>query len=124
VFSFLDDGSKYLILVPKRILTEQLSDEILEHFPNFDNKIQIIGDGNNIFNDRKDITICVYNSVNLVMPYIKTFNKIYIDEAHHVYTPEHKKYIKPFGFIYFLCNVIRKLSKTIQFLIVYYPRNI
>jgi hypothetical protein len=23
--------------------------------------------------------------------------------------PEHKKYIKPFGFIYFLCNVIRKI---------------
>jgi hypothetical protein len=23
--------------------------------------------------------------------------------------PEHKKYIKPNGFIYFLCNVIRKI---------------
>jgi superfamily II DNA or RNA helicase len=87
IYNFLND-KKYLILVPRVILTGQLRDEIIKHYPNLRNKIQMIGDGNEMFDIRKDITICVYNSVSTVMPYFDTFHKIFIDEAHHINKPE------------------------------------
>ena len=58
------------------------------HFPKYKSKIQTIGDGDNKFNPDKLITICVYNSVSIVEPHITIFNKIFIDEAHHIKTPE------------------------------------
>jgi superfamily II DNA or RNA helicase len=87
IYNFEND-KKYLILVPRVILTEQLRDEIIRHYPNLKNKIQIIGDGNEIFDNKKNITICVYNSVSTVKPYTDTFYKIFIDEAHHINKPE------------------------------------
>jgi hypothetical protein len=87
IYNFLND-KKYLILVPRVILTEQLHDEIIKHYPKTKNKILIIGDGNEKFDDKKDIMICVYNSVSTVTPYLNTFHKIFIDEAHHINKPE------------------------------------
>lgn len=84
----MDNDKKYLILVPRIILMEQLEYEIKKHKPERSDEIQLIGDGNIIFNNNKKITICVYNSIALIKDKIKLFNKIYIDEAHHIYTPE------------------------------------
>jgi hypothetical protein len=79
-------GKKYLILVPRIILMEQIKDEIIKHKSQYKNKIQCIGDNNNSYNN-KDITICIYNSVELIEDY-SVFEKIYIDEAHHIRKPE------------------------------------
>jgi len=81
-------NKKYLILVPRIILMEQLNDEILLHKPELKSRIQMIGDGNNVFDKNALITICVYNSVNIVMDYAGEFEKIYVDEAHHIEKPE------------------------------------
>jgi hypothetical protein len=69
---------KYLILVPRIILMDQLKEEIIKYRPSLKNTIQTIGDGNNKFNITKNITICVYNSVSKIEPYILEFHKIYI----------------------------------------------
>jgi DNA repair protein RadD len=82
------ENKKYLVLVPRIILMEQLKEEIIKHKPVLKNKIQMIGDTNNEFNENKLITICVFNSVNIVESHCNTFEKIYIDEAHHINKPE------------------------------------
>ena len=87
IYSF-EDNKKYLILVPRIILMDQLQDEIIKHKPLFKNKIQLIGDSNNTFDSNKNITICVFNSVSLIESHCSTFEKIYIDEAHHINKPE------------------------------------
>ena len=87
IYSMLDD-KKYLILVPRIILMEQLKEEIVKHKPKLKNKIQLIGDQNNKFDENKNITICVFNSVGLIKEHCGTFEKIYIDEAHHINKPE------------------------------------
>jgi superfamily II DNA or RNA helicase len=84
----IENNIKYLILVPRIILMEQLHNEIIEHKPNLKNKICLLGGSNNIIDLEKDIIICVYNSIRLVTEHINIFKKIYIDEAHHIYTPE------------------------------------
>jgi hypothetical protein len=66
---------------------EQLYDEIVKHNSEFKNKIQCIGDNNNKYNENKNICICVYNSVSIIKPYFESFDKIYIDEAHHIDKP-------------------------------------
>jgi superfamily II DNA or RNA helicase len=85
IFSMID-GMRYLILVPRIILMEQMKSEIIEKRPELKKYIQCLGDGKNIYNNEKLITICVYNSVALVENEI--FDKIYIDEAHHIRKPE------------------------------------
>ena len=65
LYSFKKD-EKYLILVPRIILMEQLKDEIIKRKPEFKNNIQLIGDSNKDFNIKKNITICVYISSNLI----------------------------------------------------------
>jgi superfamily II DNA or RNA helicase len=80
-------NKKYLILVPRIILMEQIHDEIIRHKPELKNTIQCIGDTNNDYNESKNICICVYNSVSLIEPYFESFTKIYIDEAHHIDKP-------------------------------------
>ena len=83
----LKDNKKYLILVPRIILMNQLKDEIIKNKPNLKNKIQLIGNNNKKFNENKLITICVFNSIHLIENYCNTFEKIYIDEAHHINKP-------------------------------------
>ena len=83
----MKDNLKYLILLPRIILMDQLEKEIIKHKPKMKNKIQLIGDGNNIFGENKLITICVFNSVHLIEKYCNTFEKIFIDEAHHINKP-------------------------------------
>jgi hypothetical protein len=79
----LKENNKYLILVPKIILMDQLKDEIIKHKPKLKNKIQLIGDSNIIFDEEKNITICVYNSINLINDFTY-FTKTFVDEAHHL----------------------------------------
>ncbi len=79
---------KYLIMVPRIILMEQIKDEIIKHHPKIKSKIQMIGDSNNEFKTDKDITICVFNSVDIVKEHIELFDKIFVDEAHHIRKPE------------------------------------
>ena len=81
------ENEKYIIFVPKCILIDQLKDEIIKFKPMLKNKIQCIGDNNkSIFNDKKLITICVYNSIAKVGN-LNNFRKVFIDEAHHIYKP-------------------------------------
>ena len=84
----MKDNLKYLILVPRIILMEQLKKEIIKHNSKLENKIQLIGDGSNIFDENKLITICVFNSVHLIENQCINFKKIFIDEAHHINKPE------------------------------------
>jgi superfamily II DNA or RNA helicase/tRNA(Ser,Leu) C12 N-acetylase TAN1 len=83
----LEENKKYLILVPRIILMDQLKDEIIKHKPKIKKNIQLIGNNNNTFNEHKLITICVFNSVHLIDYYCSTFEKIFIDEAHHINKP-------------------------------------
>jgi len=78
---------KYLILVPRIILMNQLKKEIIKHNSKMKNKIQLIGDSNNIFDENKLITICVFNSIHIIENYCMNFEKIFIDEAHHINKP-------------------------------------
>ena len=83
----IKDNLKYLILVPRIILMEQLREEIIKHKPLYKKNIQLIGNNNNNFDENKLITICVFNSVHLIEKYCMNFEKIYIDEAHHINKP-------------------------------------
>lgn len=84
---YIQEGKKYLILVPRIILMDQLKKEILNHTIAWKQQVQLIGDLNNDYDQNKNITICTYNSVAIIEPYFDTFYKIFIDEAHHVYKP-------------------------------------
>jgi len=83
----LKKNKKYLILVPRIILMDQLKDEIIKHKPKLENKIQLIGDSNDKFDEDKLITICVFNSVSIIEKYCDIFKKIFVDEAHHIDRP-------------------------------------
>jgi superfamily II DNA or RNA helicase len=79
---------KFLILVPRIILMEQIRDEFVGfNLPYILDSIQIIGDCNTEFNKDKLITICVYNSIDKIDNFAQ-FEKIFIDEAHHIIKPE------------------------------------
>jgi len=84
----LKEKTKYLILVPRIILMEQIKEELKRHFPKLARSVQCIGDGGNIYDEKKNICICVYNSIDIVKEYADSFEKIFIDEAHHIRTPE------------------------------------
>jgi len=84
----LQSKVRYLIMVPRIILMEQIKDEIIKYHPKMKSKIQLIGDSNNEFKSDKDITICVFNSVGIIKDHVETFAKIFVDEAHHIIKPE------------------------------------
>lgn len=85
IINTINKDKKYLVLVPRIILMDQLYDEIIKFKPELKNHIQCIGDGCNKLNS-KNIIICVYNSVSVVLK--QEYDKIFIDEAHHIYIPE------------------------------------
>lgn len=87
IVNCLDKNKKYLILVPLRLLMEQVKQEIIKHTDFTDKDIQFIGDNCKNFDNKKAITICVFNSINLVDKYDQ-FDKIFIDEAHHIRIPK------------------------------------
>ena len=87
IINSMDDNEKYLILVPRIILMDQLYEEIIKFKPHLKNNIQLIGDGYTKASN-KLITICVYNSIDKLNLSLHTFKKIYIDEAHHINLPE------------------------------------
>jgi len=70
-----ENNKKYLILVPRIILMEQLKEEIIKHKLELENEIQCIGDSNNTYNENKNICICVYNSASILKPYFNNFNR-------------------------------------------------
>jgi hypothetical protein len=74
---------KYLILVPRIILMEQIYDDIIKKDAKLKNKVQLLGDSNNNYDSDKTITICVYNSIDLIDDFTN-FTKIFVDEAHHI----------------------------------------
>jgi superfamily II DNA or RNA helicase len=77
--------NKYLILVPRRFLLEQIKQKIIYIHPDYSSNIQLIGDNNNTNIDTsKSIFICVYNSIHHIIDNIKIFDKIFIDEAHNI----------------------------------------
>src|SRR5437868_2956601 len=84
----MQEGLRYLILVPRIILMEQFKTEIGHHRPEWKSMIQCIGDNQHDYDECKSITICVFNSIHIVDSYLKTYDKIYIDEAHHIYSPD------------------------------------
>jgi len=87
IINSFKENKKYLILVPRIILMDQLKNEIIKHKPKLKNKIQTIGDSNNKFDENNLITISVFNSIHLIENYCKNFEKIFIDEAHHINKP-------------------------------------
>jgi ERCC4-related helicase len=87
IINSLLPNKKYLILVPIIYLMEQLKDCIDQYKPELSDDVQLIGDNRVTTND-KNITICVYNSVRLVIKHPEEYEKIFIDEAHHIYKPE------------------------------------
>ena len=97
IFSMIND-KKYLILVPRIILMEQLKNEIIKLGKINKKEIQSIGDKNTEFNENIRITICVFNSVGLIIDYMEQFDKIYVDEAHHIEKPEIYKFDKEYDF--------------------------
>jgi superfamily II DNA or RNA helicase len=84
----MSENERYLILVPRIILMDQIKTEIIKHKPEFTNKIQTIGDSRNYYDETKIITICVYNSVSIIEKYCDSFDKIFVDEAHHINMPK------------------------------------
>jgi superfamily II DNA or RNA helicase/uncharacterized protein (DUF934 family) len=87
IASSLKPNKKYLILVPRIFLLEQIKNDILHWNPAFEKHIELIGDKQPTFS-HKNITICVYNSIEKIPNnYIETTEKIFVDEAHHIYTP-------------------------------------
>ena len=90
----IKDTLKYLIMVPRLVLMRQLQREILKYKPEWERIIQCIGYGHKREYDySKSITICVYNSIDIVEPYTPEFEKVFIDEAHHVYKPSIYKHL-------------------------------
>jgi superfamily II DNA or RNA helicase len=82
-------GKKYLVLVPRIILMEQFAEKLSSDFPIFKNKYHMLGNGRSKYMPDKDITVCVYNSVvNIPPDEFEKFDKIYVDEAHHIVLPE------------------------------------
>ena len=86
IINSFDKNKKYLILVPLCNLLEQFYEEICNVRPELKNSINKIGDGNNIIDANKNITICVYNSVEIVGD-LTQYDKVHIDEAHRIYRP-------------------------------------
>jgi hypothetical protein len=87
IVNALEVGKRYLILVPRIFLLEQIHSAILKHSNDFVGKIQLLGDGNNVYDQSFSITICVFNSVHLISKF-EHFDKIFIDEAHYIRIPE------------------------------------
>lgn len=83
----IKNNQKYLILVPLCILLEQTYEELLKIRPDLKDTIQLIGNGKNTFDENKNITICVYNSIELVGN-LTNYYKVIIDEAHRILKPK------------------------------------
>lgn len=82
----IDITAKNIIFVPQCLLSSQMKEEIIKLKPEYKNHIQIIGDGNNKYKEDKNITICVYNSIEKI-PNLDTFKNIFVDEGHNIYKP-------------------------------------
>jgi len=88
-----DTSKRFLVLVPRIILMDQFADFARQQLPELADEIQLVGDNHNHGHDHlldfeKRLTICVYNSVGLVADHVGAYDKIFVDEAHHIAKPE------------------------------------
>jgi len=85
----IEPSKKYLILTPRVILAEQTRDTIIKFCPKLAGKIQLLYSCSKIktLQTAKDIYICVYNSFPLINTDFSLFEKIFIDEVHHIFQP-------------------------------------
>jgi superfamily II DNA or RNA helicase len=91
LIQYLKKNEKYLILVPLRVLLHQICKEIKQFRFDLFEDVLLIGDDKKVYEINKNIVICVYNSFSqyekLLTEFLKNTNKIFIDEAHHIYNP-------------------------------------
>ena len=85
VVKSMEADKRYLILVPRIILMDQMKDMILKFHPEWKKDIECLGDGHNVYTGKR-IVICVYNSIHQIENF--EFSKIFVDEAHHIAVPE------------------------------------
>lgn len=84
----LEKSKSYIIFVSRKILLEQMKDDITKYRPELKEHIQCMGDNHTLFDSKKNITICIYNSFERIpKDYIENCHKIFIDEAHHIIKP-------------------------------------
>lgn len=88
----LDKRNKYLILVPKKCLLEQLENDINQFYPSIKHKVQYISSNSKKkeLNSEQNIFIVVNNSIIELINqriYFSDFEKIFIDEAHNIHKP-------------------------------------
>ena len=86
-----DKSKRFLVLVPRIILMDQFADFARQQLPELADEIQLVGDSHNhgqLLDFGKRLTICVYNSVGLVADHVGAYDKIFVDEAHHIAKPE------------------------------------
>ena len=79
-------NEKYLILVPRIVIMDQIKDEIIEMRPGLKNDILTMGDKTSNYDPNYNIIICVYNSVLNITDF-SVFYQIFIDEAHNIKRP-------------------------------------
>jgi hypothetical protein len=82
----MDPRHQYLVLVPRVVLMYQLQQLASLLFPRM--SVQCVGDGQHDVAPGVMVTLCVYNSVELVLPHMSQFVQVFVDEAHHVAVPE------------------------------------
>ena len=82
----MDPRHQYLVLVPRVVLMYQLQELASLLFPRM--SVQCVGDGQHEVASGVMVTLCVYNSVDLVLPHMSQFVQVFVDEAHHVAVPE------------------------------------
>ena len=87
IINSMKEGSRYLILVPRIILMEQFKQELIKHRPELQNTMSFIGDTHYKYEKHKNIIVCVFNSVKQVEKYWGDFDKVFVDEAHHIDKP-------------------------------------
>lgn len=90
IIKSLIKDKKYLILVPRIVLLEQFKELLIKNGYTKKN-IQCIYNSKTEYKSDKIITVCVYNSINKILNDINNFDKIYIDEGHHIYNYKDRK---------------------------------
>jgi superfamily II DNA or RNA helicase len=86
ISSILEINKRYLILVPKIILMNQMYNDIISYRPELKPYMQCIGGGKNKVFKKHNIKIVVYNSIGLIHD-INGYDRIIVDEAHNILTP-------------------------------------
>jgi superfamily II DNA or RNA helicase len=79
----------FLVLVPTLVLLDQWADEARKM--GITNVYKIGTENNNTFTEENltnQLVVCVYNSFDVVLPYLGKFTKVCVDEAHRITLPK------------------------------------